>query len=302
MMSAAFLIVALSEPRFATYVLGTAQDGGFPQLGCEATCCTLARSDPSVARLRTALGVVDRETRKLVLIEATSDIERQVSELHRLAPATDRGRNPVDAVLVTHAHAGHYLGLMSFGKETAASRAMPLYCTARFAAFLESSPPLHLLITDQHLMPHVITPGVAFEPIPGLRAEAIQVPHRDEFSDTVAFVLRGPAKSLLFVPDIDKWEKWDRAIEQVVDSVDYALLDATFFAADELPGRSIEKIPHPLVPETMARLATVAQKSPGKIALIHLNHTNVLLRDGDARERLERQGFHVANPGDRFDL
>src|SRR5262245_2976339 len=116
-----FVPSQISPPRFVVRVLGTAQDGGYPQLGCEAACCALARAHPERARLRTCLGVEDRTTRKLLLVEATQDIERQVSDLLRAADVTGRGRNPVDAVLVTHAHVGHYLGLLSFGRETAAS-------------------------------------------------------------------------------------------------------------------------------------------------------------------------------------
>jgi pyrroloquinoline quinone biosynthesis protein B len=191
---------------------------------------------------------------------------------------------------------------LSFGRETAASRAMPLYCTPRFAAFLERSPPLDLLVQAGHVAPHPVKPGSSCEPIPGLAVQAIAVPHRDEFSDTVGFVLRGPRRSLLFLPDIDRWEKWDRKIEEVVRSVDYALLDGSFFDAGEIPGRSIEDIPHPLVPATVTRLAAIAAERRGQIAFIHLNHTNRLLTDEAAVRSLEEQGFKVAREGDTWEL
>src|SRR6266516_6421893 len=85
-------------------------------------------------------------------------------------------------------------------------------------------------------------------------ATELYVPHRDEDSDTVAYVVAGPTQKLLWLPDIDKWEKWDRRIEDVLRTVDAAFLDGTFFSADEIPGRSIGEIPHPLVPETVSRL------------------------------------------------
>src|SRR5262249_3965317 len=146
-------------------------------------------------------------------------------------------------------------------------------------AFLESSPPFNLVVSAGHVAPHPIESGQACEPIPGLDVRAIPVPHRDEFSDTVAFVMRGPRRSLLFLPDIDRWEKWDRKVEDVVRSVDFALLDGTFFDAAEIPGRTIADIPHPLVPATVARLSELARERPGQIAFIHLNHTNRLLTD-----------------------
>ena len=74
----------------------------------------------------------------------------------------------------------------------------------------------------------------------------------------------------LFIPDIDQWSKWDRDIRKVVDGVDLAFLDGTFASPDELPGRSIADIPHPLIPATRDLLKGTA----GRVWFIHLNHTN----------------------------
>ena len=74
----------------------------------------------------------------------------------------------------------------------------------------------------------------------------------------------------LFIPDIDQWSKWDRDIRALANTVDYVFLDGSFASADEIPGRSIEDIPHPMMSDTRARLAgTTAQ-----LWFIHLNHTN----------------------------
>jgi pyrroloquinoline quinone biosynthesis protein B len=287
---------------FDVFVLGIAQDGGVPQLGCDAECCRRARLDPTQRRMRTALGVRARATKELLLVEATPDVEAQIALLHQLTATTGRGRQPVDACLVTHGHTGHYLGLLAFGREAAASKSLPLYCTQRFAQFVQATPPLALLMSEQHVEPRVVTPGTPFAPLPGLEVEAIPVPHRDEFTDTVAFVLRGPRRSLLFLPDIDQWSKWDRDIAALVDTVDFVLIDGTFYSASELPGRSLEQIPHPLVPKSMELLAAAAMRHPGRIHFIHLNHTNRLLRDASARAALEAHGFRVADEGQWFEL
>ena len=55
------------------------------------------------------------------------------------------------------------------------------------------------------------------------------VPHRDEYSETVGYKIKANNKSLIFIPDIDKWEKWETDITQLIEKVDYAFLDATFF-------------------------------------------------------------------------
>ena len=289
-------------PGFDLFVLGIAQDGGVPQLGCDAECCAAARRDPARRRMRTALGVRDRAGKQLLLVEATPDVEAQVALLHQLTDTHGRGRQPVDACLVSHAHLGHYAGLLEFGREAAASKALPLYCSQRFAQFITATPPLRLLVDAQHVAPRVITPGTPFAPLPGLTVEALPVPHRDEFSDTMGFILRGPRRSLLFVPDIDQWQKWDQDLAALVASVDYALLDGTFYSADELPGRTLEQIPHPLVPDTMARLAAVALRHPGRVHFLHLNHSNRLLRDAGTRAHLEGHGFRVAEEGQWFEL
>ena len=42
----------------------------------------------------------------------------------------------------------------------------------------------------------------------------MQVPHRNEHGDSVAYVIEGPAKSVLFLPDIDRWDTWDRDVRE----------------------------------------------------------------------------------------
>jgi pyrroloquinoline quinone biosynthesis protein B len=132
------------------------------------------------------------------------------------------------------------------------------------------------------------------------RATALPVPHRDEDADTVAYAVAGPSRKLLWLPDIDKWEKWDQRIEDVLKTVDAAFLDGTFFSADEIPGRSIAEIPHPLVPETVSRLRNVGLAAG--VFFVHLNHTNRLLRDLGSVRQLREKGFQVAFEGQRLPL
>jgi pyrroloquinoline quinone biosynthesis protein B len=117
----------------------------------------------------------------------------------------------------------------------------------------------------------------------------------------VAYLLAGRERQVLWLPDIDKWEKWDRRIEEVVrGSPVLAFVDGTFYSADEIPGRSIRDIPHPLVPETVARFGGKAPAAPSQVLFVHLNHTNRLLWDAAARRELEQKGFGIASEGSRF--
>ncbi|HKA35981.1 MAG TPA: MBL fold metallo-hydrolase, partial [Thermoanaerobaculia bacterium] len=202
--------------------------------------------------------------------------------------------------LLTHAHIGHYLGLAQLGREVAGTRALPVFCTSSMARFLRGNAPWSRLVERENIAIREIEPGVEFALTDSLRATAWKVPHRDEDSDTVAYTVAGPSRKLLWLPDIDKWESWDRRVEEAVSSVDAAFLDGTFFSAGEIPGRSVADIPHPLVPETVSRLSAAAKA--GTVFFVHFNHTNRLLWDVGEVRRLRASGFGVAEEGQRLPL
>jgi pyrroloquinoline quinone biosynthesis protein B len=238
-----------------------------------------------------SLGLVDTIAGKRFVIDATPDFAEQVARLGGLP----------DGILLTHAHIGHYLGLAQLGREVVNAREMPVYCTPSMARFLRENGPWKRLVTLGNIAIHEIEPDREFSLTDSLRVTALRVPHRDEDSDTVAYLVAGPSRRILWLPDIDKWEKWDRRVEDVVRDADVAFLDGTFSSADEIPGRSLAEIPHPLVPETVARLAK-ASAPPHRVFFVHLNHTNPLLWDGAAVRQLRGKGFGVASEGQRVPL
>jgi pyrroloquinoline quinone biosynthesis protein B len=272
-------------------VLGIAQDGGVPHIGCTQALCVEARSDPARRERVAALGLIDGDRR--YLIDATPDIASQIESLNAGRVIVDR-RRPVDGIFLTHAHIGHYTGLMFLGREALGADAVPVYATERMIRFLRENAPWSELVAGGHIALNRITPGdeTAFG---SLRVTAIAVPHRDELSDTVGYRVRGPGGAVLYVPDVDKWERWNRRLEDEVAAVDTALLDGTFYEAGELPGRSIAEVPHPFVPETIARLPAAIR---GRVRFIHLNHTNRLLWDAAARHAAAAEGIVVARDGD----
>ena len=273
-------------------VLGVAQDGGVPHAGCHQPVCVQARTDPS-RRVRVAsLGLLDPETGKRFLVDATPDFADQIEALGGLP----------DGILLTHAHIGHYLGLAQLGREVLGARRVPVYCTPSMAAFLRGNKPWSRLVAMENILIREVAAGEEIVLTPSLRATPLRVPHRDEDSDTVAWILRGPSRSILWLPDIDKWETWDRRLEDLLaDPALIVFVDGTFFSADEIPGRAIRDIPHPFVPETEARLAAVPW-AKGRVYFVHLNHTNRLLWDEAARAAVEARGFGVAREGQRIPL
>ena len=273
-------------------VLGVAQDGGVPHLGCRQALCVEARRDPGKRRLVAALGVVDPKAGKRFLIDATPDFAEQTENLGGLP----------DAILLTHAHIGHYLGLAQLGREVVNARELPVYATVSMAKFLRENKPWSRLVERRNIVLEEIEAGREFALTESLHATAVRVPHRDEDSDTVAYLIRGPRRRVLWLPDIDRWEQWDRRPEDFAADGDLTMfVDGTFYSSDEIPGRAIADIPHPLVPDTVARLASGGRPS-ARVLFVHLNHTNRLFWDREATNDLEARGFAVAKQGKRYPL
>ena len=289
----AFLLARiLPEPGPEAVVLGIAQDGGVPHAGCHQALCVEARRDPAKRRLVASLGLVDAAAGKRFIIDATPDFAQQMERLGGLP----------DGVLLTHAHIGHYLGLAQLGREVLAARAVPVYCTPSMAIFLRENRPWSRLVGLENIEIREIEIDKEFALTESLHVTAIRVPHRDEDSDTVAFLVRGPRRELLWLPDIDKWETWNRSLPDLLrDPKRIAFVDGTFFSADEIPGRSMAQIPHPLVPETVARVGGDAATA-GRLFFVHLNHTNRLLWDRKALQGIEAKGIGVAKEGQRIPL
>ncbi len=302
--------VNVEGARFDAYVLGRAQDGGVPHVGCEKDCCAKARRSGRV-ETPACIGIHDRQTDRLVLIEATPGIDSQLALLHEKAGVSGRARQPVDAILITHAHIGHYTGLMHLGHEVAGSKNIPVYSTPSMSLFLQDNGPWSQLVEMENIeliqcfpasADESGVPGRKFEPIEGLQVEAINVPHRDEFSDTVAFRITGPARTMLFVPDIDRWDAHPGLLTRLLSGVDVAYVDGTFYDGSELPGRDLSEIPHPAMVTTMDLLTEHARMHPGSIRFIHLNHTNPVFQDRSLQRSIEQRGFGVSRVGERQPL
>lgn len=282
-----------------TVVLGVAQDGGLPHIGCEEDRCRTARRYPELRRRVASIGIVAQD--RFFLVDATPDLADQAAELARAAGRSPKPRRPVDGVFLTHAHIGHYLGLLQLGREAAGARGVAVWGTPRMGSFLRANAPFDQLlrlgnISFREIGSRVELPG-------GVSVEAIPVPHREEYTDTVGYVVRGPSRAVLWLPDIDSWEAWDRELEEVLAGVDRAYVDGTFFADGELEGRDMSRIPHPRVSRTVDMLGDLPRGERGKVRFIHLNHTNPLWDQGsEARRRVEQTGMGVAERGERTPL
>ncbi len=302
--SAAAPSVSPARDPFAL-VLGTAQDGGLPQLGGAAPEDEAARRDPGRRRLVASLLIVDPESGERFLIDATPDIREQVDAADRVAPRPKASSRPplFETIALTHAHVGHYAGLMHLGRESYGASGQRILASERMAHFLETNGPWDLLVKLKHIAIERFEADHGVKLNHRLSLTPIAVPHRDEYSDTYGFIVRGPSRSLLWLPDIDKWERWSRRIEDVIASVDVAYLDGSFFDAAELPGRAMSEVPHPLIAESLARFTGLPEKERQKIVFVHLNHTNPAATPGSSEQRaIEKAGMRVAKERERQPL
>jgi pyrroloquinoline quinone biosynthesis protein B len=298
LVSVVAISTAADEPPYL-YVLGVAQDAGFPQAGCYKPHCMPGWEKPETKIGATSLALIDPASKKKYIFEATPDFPEQLFMLEQEAP-TDEFE--LSGIFITHAHIDHYTGLMYLGREVIGADQMPVYVMPKMKRYLTNNGPWSQLIDLNNIELMTLNNRSVVE-LSNLKVMPFIVPHRDEFSETVGFSIKGPNKTALFIPDINKWSQWERDIADQVQASDYALIDATFFNNGELPGRDMSKIPHPLVTETMDALSNLSKEHRAKVWFIHMNHTNPLLNlNSEQAKTVRAQGYNIASTGLRLSL
>ena len=282
-------------------ILGTVQDAGSPHIACKRDCCAELFEKPDPTRKVVSLGILDHDLEKTYLFEATPDISEQAKLLKSHA-SWDAEELP-NQIFLTHAHIGHYTGLMYLGKEATNAKQLPTYVMPKMKSYLEQNGPWSQLVSNKNIDLHPIENRKLLSMSANLKIMPLQVPHRDEYSETVGYKIIGPSKSALFIPDIDKWEKWNTSITELIKTVDYAFLDASFFDGEELNTRDISHIPHPFVVESMALFVKLSDEDKAKINFIHFNHTNALLNlESEQAQKVLENGFKIAQFKQKFVL
>lgn len=299
-----YLTLLLLVLAFASYaqpqliILGVAQDGGYPHIGCRKQCCTQAWFNPGNKRYVVSFAVADPENKQWWLFEASPDIKEQLQYFHELSGGTYKYLP--DGIFITHAHIGHYTGLAQLGREALGAKNIKVYALPKMKAFLERNGPWQQLVQLNNIQIQSVAPNSITGLNSKIKVRSFTVPHRDEYSETAGFLVYTSQKKYLFIPDIDKWEKWEKNIIEEVQKVDVALVDATFYDAAELPGRRMEEVPHPFVTETMELFSKEPEETRAKIHFIHMNHTNPLLWDKSVRDRLVHSGYNIATQGTKL--
>jgi len=280
-------------------VLGIAQDAGYPHIGCQKKCCTNFYNGNYKKQKVVALGLVDTKNKQKWLFEATPDIATQLADLEQNHLKTP---HLIDGIFLTHAHIGHYAGLMYFGREALGKKGTKVFAMSKMKNFLSKNGPWSQLVNLQNIVFSDLKSDSAIVLNNRLKVTPFLVPHRDEFSETVGYKIEGPQKTALFIPDINKWQKWSKNIVDEVKKVDYAFLDATFFKDGEI-NRPMSEIPHPFIEETLDLFKDETWETKNKVIFIHFNHTNPALQDR-SKEKIEsiKLGFRYAVEGMTLEL
>ncbi len=280
-------------------ILGIAQDGGYPHIGCQKECCANYYNGTNKRKSVVSLGLVDQQNKQKWIFEATPDMHTQLANLeqHHLKTSTI-----IDGVFLTHAHIGHYSGLMYFGREALGKQGTKVYAMPKMKSFLETNGPWSQLVSIKNIDIEPLHNDSTIVLNKQLKVTPFRVPHRDEFSETVGYKIKGPKKIALFIPDIDKWHKWKKSIIDEVKKVDYAFLDASFLKDGEI-NRPMSEIPHPFTSETVALFKKESLATKNKVIFIHFNHTNPTLQENSKeRKEIEKLGFRLASEGKNYEL
>lgn len=276
-------------------VLGIIQDAGFPHIGCERDCCN---SDTIQEFYVSSLGLIDKKNQKRYLFDATPNLTEQIRELE-IFP---KNKKIIDGIFLTHAHMGHYTGLMYLGREALGAKNIDVYAMERMNNYLKNNGPWSQLVELNNIFLNKIHNYKAVNISQNLKVIPFTVPHRDEFSETVGYKIISKSKSILFIPDIDKWNQWEKSIINEIKLVDFALIDGTFYNGTELD-RDMSEIPHPSVEETIELFLNEPVSERNKIYFIHINHTNPILSNkNNILKNVKSLGFNIAKRGMKFYL
>lgn len=277
-------------------VLGVAQDGGFPQANCQKECCKAVFAQKVAKQFVSCIAVIDPISKDKWVFDATPDFTQQ---LHLLNQENGEGKI---SIFLTHAHIGHYTGLIYLGREAMGANKIKVYSMPKMKNFIEKNGPWSQLAALQNIDLQPIKEDSVIVLNERISVQAFKVPHRDELSETVGYKIFTTNRSLIFIPDIDKWQKWNQSLEEMIKLVDYAFLDGTFYKDGEI-NRPMSEVPHPFVTETMDLLKSLPANEKAKVHFIHFNHTNPVMNSKSLENKeVKLKGFKVAFQGQKVGL
>ena len=278
------------------YVLGTSQDGGYPQVGCENACCTVAWETPTIRRFPSCIAIINQKEKRYWLIDITPEVKSQIRMIESFNCS-------LAGIFLTHAHMGHYMGLVNLGLEVMNLKHIPVFAMPRMQEFIINNSLLNQLIDNENIKLKSLSDNHEIFIDSNFKITPFKVPHRNELSETVGYKIWGNKKSVIYIPDIDTWDGFQDNLLKLIEDNDLLFIDGTFYSKNEINSRDISKIPHPEIVDTMNRLSDLGGEQRKKIYFTHLNHTNDATRENsDACNTILNRGFLVLRENQQFNL
>ena len=285
-----------NDKKIFVYILGVAQDGGYPHADCKKECCNKSWQDKNLMKHPSSIALVNQKLKKYWLIDVTPDIKHQIHLL-------DKFNCKLSGIFITHAHFGHYAGLLNLGLEVMNLKKIPVYVMPQMKNFIITNSITRQLLDNDNIEIFDLSDNSNIALKEYISIMPFNVPHRNELSETVGFKVQGRNKSIIYLPDIDSWNNWEENLLKLIEENDLLFIDGTFYSKDEISYRNISKIPHPAIKDTMKRLSALNVNDRNKIYFTHLNHTNPAIVEGSTeyKEVLDN-GFFILKELKRFDL
>ncbi|MEV7020409.1 pyrroloquinoline quinone biosynthesis protein PqqB [Streptomyces sp. NPDC093991] len=280
-------------------LLGTAAGGGFPQWNCACAMCARCRRGELAARSQECVAI-SGDGHDWWLLNASPDIRSQLLAAPELAPGPGPRDSPVRGVVLTDAEADHTLGLAVLR----GAAGLTVYAAPAVRGALTDDLPLRGLL-DRYApcqWQDSTVPG-GFELSGGLVVTAHPVSAKapkyagdaaPDASWVSALRIEDTATggALVYAPCL---AAWPQGFDDLLASASCALLDGTFFSADEL-GTAVRRrdagqslMGHLPVDGPGGSLAALARHPGLRRIYTHLNNTNPLLDPATAASAAVRQ-------------
>jgi len=289
-----------SNPEeYSVIVLGTAQDGGYPHTGCNKKCCADAWSDQTKIRLISSIAIIQESTNKCWLIDITPDFKNQIRNLYKyLSYSPD-----ICGIFITHAHKGHYTGLLELGLEAMDTQMIPIYAMDRMRRFLLSNEPFATLVKSKNIELKDLSDLEPINITSKLSIVPFIVPHRNELSETVGYKIIFKSSHIIYIPDIDSWDGFEDNIKSMINTSTVSIIDGTFYSDRELDYRNMSLVQHPTIVDSMKLFSDINHTNKKKIFFTHLNHTNPTINPfSDESLIVQDSGYNIAEDGKIFKI
>ena len=120
-------------------VLGIAQDGGIPHTNCIKRCCKNEWGKKKSEKV-SCIGLIDPRSNQSWIFDSTPDFPEQ----HHII--TYKHKTKLEGIFLTHAHIGHYSGLMYLGREVMGAKMIKVFVMPKMFSFLNDNGPWDQLI------------------------------------------------------------------------------------------------------------------------------------------------------------